>query len=86
VRHRFCASPVVLLILVANAAASVVGGEASAPSLASFNALQKRLGSPGLRLLDVRPKADYLGWCDWGNAADTPVVEGAERDSADPGR
>jgi thiosulfate/3-mercaptopyruvate sulfurtransferase len=59
VRRRFCASPVVLLILVANAPAPVVGGEESAPSLASFDALQKRLGSPGLRLLDVRPKADY---------------------------
>jgi thiosulfate/3-mercaptopyruvate sulfurtransferase len=59
VRRCLCLSPVVLLILAANAPAPVVGGEASAPSLASFDALQKRLGSPGLRLLDVRPKADY---------------------------
>ncbi len=27
--------------------------------LATFDALQKRLGEPGLRLLDARPKADY---------------------------
>jgi thiosulfate/3-mercaptopyruvate sulfurtransferase len=59
VRRCFRASPVVLLILAANAPAPVVGGEASAPSLASFDALQKTLGSPWLRLLDVRPKADY---------------------------
>jgi thiosulfate/3-mercaptopyruvate sulfurtransferase len=59
VRRCICASPVVLLILAANVPAPAVGGEASAPSLASFDALQKRLGSPGLRLLDVRPKADY---------------------------
>ena len=58
-RRCFCLSPVVLLILAANAPSPVVGGEASAPSLASFDALQKRLGSPGLRLLDVRPKADF---------------------------
>ena len=58
-RRCYRASSVVMLILVASAPAPVVGAEQSAPSLASFDALQKKLGSPGLRLLDVRPKADY---------------------------
>ena len=58
-RRRIRVSPVVLLIFVVNAPAPVVGREESTPSLVSFDVLQKRLGSPGLRLLDARPKAEY---------------------------
>ncbi len=34
-------------------------GEPQPTRLSTFDALQKRLGEPGLRLLDARPRADY---------------------------
>ncbi len=59
-RHHFRASWVVFLTLATIApCAAMADGEESTPTLASFDVLQGKLGSPHLRLLDVRSKENY---------------------------
>src|SRR3954454_7256242 len=50
------ASPLVLLPVLACWASDPAGGAAR---LLTFAELEERLGEPTLRILDVRPKADY---------------------------
>lgn len=51
--------PALVLALLASLAPRPCDAGEGAARLVSFEALQKELGDPGLRILDARPKADY---------------------------
>ena len=73
--HRIYTVSVMLVLLTAHPSARAANPKAI---LVSLNAVEKKLGDPSLRLIDVRPRADYdrghIPGALWVNAADVASI------------